>query len=173
MIGRTIMIRPETGHDHRAIRTINQAAFGSDAEADLVDALRDGGYVEASLVAESDGLIVGHILFSKLPIVTEFETVDAVSLAPMAVIPSQQRRGIGTRLVEAGLAACRAQGHRIVLVLGHPSFYPRFGFTAALAEPLQSPFGAGEAWMALELESRALQGIEGRVEYPPPFGVFE
>ena len=116
-----------------------------------------------------DGQIVGHILFSRVAIVTRDGTLDALSLAPMAVLPSDQRRGIGSRLVEAGLKASRERGHRIVVVLGHPEFYPRFGFSAEVARPLESPFGGGEAWMALELVPGALEGVEGRVEYSPPF----
>jgi putative acetyltransferase len=91
----------------------------------------------------------------------------------MAVLPDFQRRGIGSKLVEAGLEACRKQGHKIVVVLGHPDFYPRFGFSAELAQPLKSPFGGGEAWMAMELVPGALEGVVGRVEYPPPFGSIE
>ena len=115
-----IVIRSETASDFDAIRHVNRAAVESDAEANLIDALWDGGYVEVSLVAEVDGEVVGHILFSRLPIVTEGGTVDALSLAPMAVLPSHQRQGIGSRLVEAGLEACREKGYKIVVVLGHP-----------------------------------------------------
>lgn len=147
----SVVIRPETGQDQEAIWSVNQAAFEGDAEANLVDALRDGRFFAVSLVAEVDGEIVGHILFSRVAIVTNVGTVDALSLAPMAVLPSHQRQGIGSRLVEAALEACREAGHRIVVVLGHPEFYPRFGFSAELAWPLESPFGGGEAWMALEL----------------------
>lgn len=167
-----LVIRPETAHDRAAIRDVNQATFDSDSEADLVDALRRGGYVEVSVVAETDSKIVGHALFSRLPIITSSRVVDAVSLAPMAVLPDHQRRGIGSRMVEAGIDACRKRGCRIVLVLGHPEFYQRFGFSAELARPLESPFGGGEAWMALELAPEALRGVEGRVEYPPPFQMF-
>jgi len=102
-------------------------------------------------------------------IVTKVGTVDTLSLAPMAVLPSHQRQGIGSRLVEAGLQACRESGHKVVLVLGHPDFYRRFGFSAELAQRLESPFGGGEAWMALELVPEALEGIEGRVQFSPPF----
>ena len=169
----TCEIRSETTADRQAIWDLNRAAFDTEAEADLVDALRDGGYVEVSLVAEQNGQIVGHILFSNLPIVTKTGTVDTLSLAPMAVQPSYQGRGIGSRLVEEGLAAGRQQGHRIAVVLGHPDFYPRFGFSARLAQPLESPYGGGEAWMAMELVCGALTGVAGHVEYPPPFNALE
>ena len=112
---------------------------------------------------------MGHVLFSALPIVTERETVDSLALAPVAVLPEFQNRGVGSQLIRTGLDLCRRQGHRIVIVLGHPTYYPRFGFSAALAKPLESPY-AGDSFMALELVDGALQGIQGRVEYPPPFG---
>ncbi len=164
-----VEIRPESPGDRGAIRLVNRAAFDGDTEADLVDALRDGGFVEASLVAENDRAIVGHILFSRVSIVTDTGTVNALSLAPMAVVPSHQRKGVGIKLVERGLELCRAQGRKIVVVLGHPEFYSRFGFSSELAASLESPFGAGKAWMALELLPGSMKGIEGRVEYSTPF----
>ena len=168
----TLEIRLEADPGRRTVWNVNSAAFETEGEANLVDALRDGGYVEVSLVAEVDGGIVGHILFSRITIVTEARTVDALSLAPMAVLPTHQRQGIGSKLVEAGIEECWRQGHKIVVVLGHPKFYPRFGFSVELADPLESPFG-GEAWMAVELVPGAMEGVLGKVEYTPPFGVFE
>jgi len=167
-----VTIRPETAADHAAIHEVNRLAFGQDAEAKLVDSLRDGGYVRLSLVAEFGGQIVGHILFSLLPIITEIGVVEALALAPMAVLPTHQRQGIGTKLVEEGLRLCRQAGHKIVVVLGHPAFYPRFRFSSSLAVPLTSPFGGGDAWMAVELVPGAMAGVAGRVEYPPPFAAF-
>ncbi len=166
----TPAIRHETPADHEAVRQVNRLAFGQDDEAGIVDALRTGGSVRVSLVAEVGGAVVGHILFSDLPILTDGGTVPALSLAPMAVLPEFQRRGIGSALVQKGLEACRDRGHRIVVVLGHPAFYPRFGFSARLAEPLSNPFHGGEAWMAVELVPGALAGVSGWVRYPPPFG---
>ena len=144
-----ITIRPEADEDQEVVRELNQSAFGGHDEANLVDQLRGGGFVVASLVALVRGQCVGHILFSRIAIVTDDGPLSAVSLAPMAVLPSRQRTGIGSTLVEAGLRACAEQGDRIVVVLGHPEFYPRFGFSAEVARPLESPFGGGEAWMAL------------------------
>jgi putative acetyltransferase len=163
-----VAIRPEVENDHADIRDVNRLAFGRDDEGRLVDALRSGGYARVSLVAEADGQVVGHVLFSALPIETPSGTIEALSLAPMAVVPSHQRRGIGSVLVREGLRVCRGRGHGIVIVLGHPEFYPRFGFSAKLAEGLKAPF-SGPAFMALEFVPGALEGVEGRVRYPPPF----
>jgi putative acetyltransferase len=167
----TLIIRPETTADQDAIRQVNRLAFGQDDEARLVDALRDGGYVRVSLVAEQAGQVVGHILFSDLPIITGAGSVPALALAPMAVLPEFQRQGIGSALLRTGADECRRCGQRIVVVLGHPNFYPRFGFSPKLAERLASPFPGGEAFMALELVPGALGGVTGTVQYPPPFGV--
>jgi predicted N-acetyltransferase YhbS len=166
----TPTIRPETAADHEAVRHVNRLAFGQDDEARIVDALRNGGHSRVSLVAEVESRVVGHILFSDLPILTDNNTVPALSLAPMAVLPEFQRKGVGSALVRKGLEVCRGTGHRIVVVLGHPAFYPRFGFSAKLAEPLTSPFGGRAAWMALDLVPGALAGVSGWVRYPPPFG---
>jgi putative acetyltransferase len=135
-----------------------------------VDALRDGGYARLSLVAQEGAKTVAHILFSDLPIVTQAGTLPALALAPLAVLPDRQRQGIGSRLVREGLRACAGAGHRVVVVLGHPDYYPRFGFSARLAERLQAPF-AGPSFMALELVPGALAGVAGRVRYSPPFGL--
>lgn len=164
-----MLIRPESVADFDAIRHVNLAAFVQPDEANLVDALRARGFAQVSLVAEVDSQIVGHILLSNLAIVSDAKRTDALSLAPMAVLPEFQRRGIGSRLIEAALDAARRDGHRIVLVLGHPEFYPRFGFSAELTKSLVSPFGGGEAWMALELVPGALSGVAGEVQYAAPF----
>ena len=162
------MIRPETIADRDAIRNVNRLAFGQDAEARLVDALRDGGFVRLSLLAEQGRRVVGHILFSDLAIITQDGTMPALALAPMAVLPEFQNQGIGSALVWRGLDACREDGHRMVLVVGHPGFYPRFGFSAELAARLECPY-AGEAFMAVELVKDALEEVRGRIVYPPPF----
>jgi putative acetyltransferase len=166
-----VTVREEADTDHEAVRHVHRLAFGQDDEADLVDALRAGGYSRVSLVAESAGGVVGHVLFGDLPIRTDGGTVPALSLAPLAVLPEYQRQGVGSALVRAGLEVCRARGHRVVVVLGHPDYYPRFGFSAARAAPLASPFSGRPAWMALELVPGALDGVAGWAEYPPPFGV--
>src|SRR5579864_3536469 len=163
-----VEIRAEGPGDFVAIRAVHREAFGRDDEGRLVDALRGEGYVRLSLVAEDTGCITGNILFSHLRIETEQGTVDALALAPLAVTPRYQRQGIGSRLVREGLCACTDLGHTIVVVVGHTEFYPRFGFSAKLAEPLSAPF-PGDSFMALELVPRALNGVFGTLKYALPF----
>ena len=166
-----MLIRAEIPADREAIRAANRLAFGRDDEALLVEVLRDGGYVRTSLVAEVERRIVGHVLFSDLPIVGEAATFAALALAPMAVLPEHQRQGIGSQLIRRGLDICRERGHRIVVVLGHPDFYRRFGFSSELARLLDSTFSGQASFMAMELVEGALNGVSGRVRYPPPFGI--
>jgi putative acetyltransferase len=165
-------IRAESPEDIPAIREVNRLAFGQEDEGALVDALRNGGYGIASLVAEDGGRIVGHIFFSRLVIEADGRTIEAAALAPMAVLPECQRQGIGSALVRAGLKSCRAAGIVAVVVLGHPDYYPRFGFSAEAARGLISPFPeAGDAFMALELVPGALEVTYAAVHYAPPFGI--
>jgi putative acetyltransferase len=144
--------------------------LGRSDEADLVDGLHADGAVLLSLVAEVNNAILGHILFSRMTVETVTELVSAVALAPLAVLPDQQSRGIGSQLVRAGLDQLRDRGERIVTVLGHENYYPRFGFSSENARGLESPFPP-EAFMALELSAGALAGVHGTVRYPPAFGL--
>jgi putative acetyltransferase len=144
-------VRAETPEDREAVREVNRRAFGRDDEARLVDALRDGGYACLSLVAEEAGRVVGHVLFSDLPVVTQAGTLHALALSPLAVLPDRQRQGVGSCLVREGLRACAGAGHRVVVVLGHPDYYPRFGFSTQLARRLEAPFSGRPSFMALEL----------------------
>jgi putative acetyltransferase len=162
------VIRPEAVEDWHAIRSVHRQAFDREDEGRLVDLLRDGGYARLSLVAERAGEIVGHVLFSELSIISSGGPVSALALAPLAVTPNHQRRGVGSQLVREGLIRCGQSGHRIVIVLGHAGYYPRFGFSAQLAARLRSPY-AGPNFMAVELDSGALDGVIGDVQYPPPF----
>jgi putative acetyltransferase len=167
-----ITFRPESPQDYVAVYEVNQLAFdGRDAESQLVEAIRliPVFIPDLSIVAEENGRVIGHILFSPITIETKSGSIPALSLAPMAVHPKCQKRGVGSALVRHGLQECARLGQKIVIVLGHPAFYPRFGFSAALAEPLASPWGGGEAWMALELVPGALRGVTGKVVYPLPF----
>jgi putative acetyltransferase len=165
-----MLVRNEKPEDCAAIRLVNEEAFGRPEEADLVDRLRAQGVVLASFVAEADGLIAGHILFSRMSIETIDKSVSAVALAPSAVIPRFQRQGFGTMLTTHGLDLLRAQNEQIVLVLGHPDYYRRFGFSTDKARFIESPFNP-ESFMALELKPNALDGIRGKVRYPEAFGL--
>jgi len=165
-----LLIRDEQPRDREQVRKVNEAAFGRSDEADLIDRLRVEGAVLLSLVAEFDGQIIGHILFSRMTVETAQGSVAAVSLAPMAVQPDHQGRKIGSQLVGRGLAQLRDRGERIVIVLGHQHYYPRFGFSSEKARYLASPFPP-EAFMALELSDGALTGIHGAVRYPSAFGL--
>ncbi len=115
--------------------------------------------------------MIGHILFSQLPIETSGGAIEALALAPLAVVPDRQGQGIGSLLVREGLRSCREAGHRIVIVLGHPEYYPRFGFSTELAKRLNSPY-SGPAFLAMELVPGPLDGVEGEVRYPTPFSAF-
>jgi putative acetyltransferase len=165
-----LLIRDEELRDRQHVRKVNEAAFGRSDEADLVDRLRIEGVVLLSLVAELHNQIVGHILFSRMTVETALGQVAAVSLAPMAVLPDQQGHHIGSRLVRSGLDQLRQRGERIVIVLGHKHYYPRFGFSSQKARCLISPFPP-DAFMALELADGALTGIQGAVRYPSAFGL--
>lgn len=165
----SIAIRHETAGDFKAIRRVNYLAFGQDSEAWLVYALRDGGYVRVSLVADQAGHVVGHILFSDLSISTNAGEVAALALVPLGVLPDLRHQGIGSALVRRGLSVCKEQGHRIIVALGRPQFYLQFGFTAKEAAHLDSQFSGKLSFMALELVPGALDELKGRVQYPPPF----
>lgn len=164
-----VMIRDEAPADREAIDRVNRGAFGGEEEARIVRRLRADGLAAASLVAEDGGAVVGHLMLSWLPTVVDGRRVRAAALAPMAVLPGYQRRGIGSRLVAAGLAAARRLGIEAIIVVGHPEYYPRFGFSAAAAAHLSAPF-SGAAFMALELVPGALKGSAGSVDYPAAFG---
>lgn len=163
-------IRLETPDDIPAIRRVNEQAFDQSAEARLVDALRDHGAVTLSLVAQRGGDVVGHILFSPAHIVGDHGEADAIALAPMAVLPKHQRTGIGTAMVTRGLDLLREAGHGLVIVLGHPDYYPRFGFLPASSYGIRCRFEVpDEAFMALELHEGSSPAGGGAVRYRPEF----
>lgn len=164
------MIRERTRADDETIRELNDAAFGGLYESQLVEELRAAELAMIELVAVEQRAIVGHILFSQLAVTLDGRQIRALSLAPMSVRPDRQRLGIGSRLICRGLDLAGESGWQAVIVLGHRDYYPRFGFSAALARPLESPF-CGDAFMALELTPGALRGGVGLVVYPPAFGV--
>jgi putative acetyltransferase len=168
----TVAIRPEGPDDRQAVFDVNQAAFGRDEEARLVEALRRSpAFIpQLSLVAVGDSRVVGHILFTRIKVRGASQTHDALALAPMAVLPTHQKRGIGSALVMGGLENARDLGHGVVIVVGHPEYYPRFGFAPARPLGIAAPFEVpNEAFMVLELQPNALRGIQGQVEYPKEF----
>ena len=165
-----VAIADERPEHHAAVAALHRAAFGGDYEAGLVERLRCDGLVVASVVALERTELVGHVLFSDLVVNIDGRRVSAVALAPMAVRPDRQGCGIGSRLVADGLDALRQRGRAAVIVVGHARYYPRFGFSAALARKLHAPF-RGDTFMALELAPGALAGRAGTVRYPAAFGV--
>jgi putative acetyltransferase len=167
-----ITIQPEREEDYTAIHEINVLAFGREDEARLVKKIRERPdfIPELSLVAIKKGEVVGHILFSRITIQSKTGSFPALALAPMAVHPKFQNQGIGSKLVRQGLERCRNQGHKIVVVVGHPQYYPRFGFSSARAKGLEAPFPVpDEVFMVLELGPGALHGSTGMVTYPQEF----
>jgi putative acetyltransferase len=163
------VIRDAASSDYAAIRALLRHAFPADEEADLVEQLRADGDVLVELVAASDIAIQGHIFYSPLAIERDGAVINAAALAPVAVLPAFQGRGIGGELIRAGDARCAQLGLEAIIVLGHAAYYPRFGFSAQTAESLQAPF-SGPHFMALELKPGALKD-GGRVRYAKAFGV--
>ena len=168
-----ITIRLEEIEDQKGIRRVNELAFGQAMEADLVDALRTNAHPHISLVAIVEEGIVGHIFFSPVSIESESGTFTAMGLAPMSVLPEFQNQGVGSRLVDEGLKKCREMGHSVVVVLGHPNYYPRFGFIPAHLKGLRSEYDVpDDTFMVLELNENALAGRRGLVKYHPEFSRF-
>jgi putative acetyltransferase len=165
-----LIIRPEEPRDIAAIHHVNEQAFGRPAEANLVDALRRNGRVTLSLVAEDDGRIVGHVLFSPVTIESGDDQFAGVGLAPMAVLPELQNRGIGSLLVKRGLDHCREAGHPFAVVLGPPEYYPRFGFVPASRFCVKCEYDVrDEVFMAIELREGALGNRAGILKYQVEF----
>ncbi len=164
------MIRAETTDDYAAVREVNEQAFGRAGEADLVEALRRSERPFISLVAEIEGRIVGHIFFSEVSIESKDEAFTALGLAPMAVLPEFQNQGVGSQLVRKGLEECLKRKHDVVVVLGHPEYYPRFGFIPAARKGLSCEYDVpDEAFMVAELREGALSKRSGVVKYGPEF----
>jgi putative acetyltransferase len=167
----TFEIRSERAADAEAVSTVNAAAFGRPDEARLVERLREHAQLYLGLVALADGTVVGHILFTPVTLHCYQAPSTVMALAPMAVLPAWQRRGIGSALVREGLEACRAAGQDVVVVVGHPAFYPRFGFVPARPLGLMSePPYPDEAFMVAELTPGALRGRRGVILYGGDFG---
>ncbi len=166
-----VKIREEAAQDIEHIGLVNEQAFAGVVEARLVNELRQNDKIVLSLVALVDGQLVGHILFSPMQIVSPAgKTHHAVGLGPVAVLPTYQQQGVGTALCQKGLAICREAGHRTVLVLGHPTYYPRFGFQPAALFEISCTYDVpADAFMALELQEGALDNVSGIAYYQPEF----
>lgn len=169
-ISKDIEIRPELPDDYPGIRQVNELAFGQPNEGRMVEELRRNPRFipELSLVAVDHDMVVGHILFFPVSIAREDSTTMALSMAPMAVLPEHQGKGIGGRLIEGGIAAAGTMGYDSIIVLGHPGYYPRFGFQPASKWRVQPPYEGvpDEAFMAMELGKNSLEGKAGVVAYP-------
>ncbi len=165
-----IVIRHEQPEDIAVIHQIVAQAFGRAAEANLVDALRRNGKGILSLVADDNGRVIGHILFSPVVIEDGERLVSGIGLAPLAVSPERQNEGIGSLLVEQGLREGREAGHPFVVVLGHPNYYPRFGFVPASRYNVKSEYDVrDEVFMIQELQQGSLLGIAGTAKYQNEF----
>ena len=164
-----MLIRAENENDRAAVYSVNASAFESPAEAILVNALRKQAQPIVSLVAEESGEVVGHIMFSPVSL-SGFASLNAFGLAPMAVAPEYQGKGIGSALVRAGLEQCKLLGFTAVVVLGHSDYYPRFGFSPSSRFGIDSEYEVPEdVFMAMELQPGALSGKTGRVKYHDAF----
>ena len=169
---RTIMIiRKEKDSDKEKIWQVNAAAFESEAEANLVNVLRDSGISFISLVAEENENIIGHILFTPVELIDVDYGLKLMGLAPMAVLPDLQKKGIGSQLVKTGIEICVAQGYDAIVVLGHSEYYPKFGFVPSVKYGIKSEYDApDEAFMVLELKEDTLKDKTGTIKYHAAFG---
>jgi putative acetyltransferase len=165
-----MQIRTEIPTDYPAIANLLRAAFKQEAEALLVERLRlSARYIpELTLVAEKEGLVVGHILFSYIDLVGA-KTLPVLGLAPLAVHPEYQRQGIGSALAQAGLAEAEKRGESIAIVLGHPPFYSRFGFEPSVRYGIESPFPVPAEFFMVKFLKTELQGYPGKIIYPSAF----
>lgn len=168
-----ISIRKEQSKDVAAIRTLNELTFHGSVEADIVDALRKAPAGLLSLVAVENGSIVGHLAFSPVMIETTNGTVTSMGLGPMAVLPDHQQQGIGSALVWHCLFLLRKQRCPFVIVLGHPTYHPRFGFVPASQQGLTCQWDGvpDEAFMVLVLDTDRMKDIDGIAKYQDEFNM--
>jgi len=166
-----VTIRPEQPGDVAAVRQINETAFGQPTEASIVDALRDACPDVVSLVAVEGDQILGHIFFSPVTVDCGQAVTRGMGLAPMAVLPERQRQGIGSMLVRAGIDVLRERNSPFIIVLGHPAYYPQFGFVPASGHGLACQWDGvpDEAFMVLVLDECAMEGVSGVASYRDEF----
>lgn len=172
-----IVIREETSDNYNAVEEMIQKAFSNEEYSDknehiLVSQIRksEAFIPQLSLVAFNQNKLVGHILLSKIKIIDGDHAVDSLALAPVSVAPDQQKKGIGSQLIHAALEKAKELGFHSVIVLGHPNYYPKFGFKRASSWNIQAPFEVpDEVFMALELTENALENVQGVVQYSKAF----
>jgi len=163
----TVFIRKETKNDISAINQLNREAFGGEVEPKLVKLLRKRNELLVSLVAFDGDTVVGHTCAS--PVKIDGEDCSVAGIGPLAVIESHRCRGIGAMLMEEIISKLRATGITAAVLLGNPSYYPRFGFISGTQFDLQNEYGASDAFMAIELKEDALNNISGMVQYVAAF----
>jgi len=165
-----ITIRHEKAEDRKQVNSVIEYAFKRDAEANLADRLRQNCISFLSMVADDNGTIVGHIMFTPV-LIKNGQEAQGMGLAPMAVIPARQRQGIGTLLVESGLQILKEKGCPFVIVLGHPGYYPRFGFQPASGFNIRSQWEdvPDEAFMILVLDSSPMRNVSGFATFREEF----
>jgi len=161
-------IRDACATDAAAIRRVHREAFGGDLEVRLVDLLRERGKEIVSLVAVEVGEVIGHVLLSPVTI-DGAERVRALGLAPVGVLPANQRAGIGSALIREGIRRAAAGGYELIVLVGAPAYYAKFGFHAAKAYGLDNEYGADDEFMVVGLRERSLEGVRGLVRYAPEF----
>lgn len=169
-----LIIRTEEKNDHKAVYDLNYKAFNNrEDEPKIVEKSRltNGFIPELSIVAAADGEIIGHLLLSPAKVIDEKKEHEVIALGPVAVQPERQKQGIGKALIEEGLERCRKLGYGLVLLIGHTSYYPKFGFQPA------RPFGLelkqydvpDDVFMVCEIQKGALQKIKGEFQFPDIF----
>jgi len=163
-------IREEQAPDINNIWTVNSEAFDTAAEANLVNALRSSGCTYISLVAETVNKVVGHILFTPVELTGSKDKSKIMGLAPMAVLSQYQNKGIGSKLVKAGLKQCKSLGYDAVVVLGHADYYPKFGFVPSIRYGIKSEYQVpDEVFMIVELVPESLKNYSGVIKYHEAF----
>lgn len=165
----TLIVRPETPADSKAIRAVHLTAFPTSAEADLVTRLHEDYDSEISLVAEQGGEVVGHVMLSRMSVSGGGQAFRALGLGPVGILPGAQGSGVGSELIRAALAIAGTLGEEVVFVLGDPDYYTRFGFSAEAAAPFASPY-SGPCFMALWLRPPPAAPTSGSAAYAPAFG---
>lgn len=163
-------IREEQASDIEKIWAVNTQAFATDAEAKLVNALRNSHCTYISLVAETENNVIGHILFSPVELTGSKNKLKMMGLAPMAVLSQQQNKKIGSKLVETGLERCQLLGYDVVVVLGHPNYYPRFGFVPSVKFGIKSEYAVpDEVFMLFAIAPESLKNQQGVIKYHEAF----